>query len=120
MEPALVQDPASLLFRAFSDRTRLRILRLLRDGELCVGDIVAILRLPQAKTSRHLRYLRNAGLADVREEGLWSFYSLAPGRNPLHRKLLECLGACAGESPENVLDARRAAKVRRGGGCCPR
>ncbi|MBN1492026.1 MAG: transcriptional regulator, partial [Phycisphaerae bacterium] len=49
-----------LMFRAFSDRTRLRILHILQDGELCVGDIVEILRAPQPRVSRHLAYLRKA------------------------------------------------------------
>jgi ArsR family transcriptional regulator len=111
---------ASLLFRAFADPTRLRILLLLRDGELCVGDIMHVLRLPQAKTSRHLRYLKSAGLVKDRECGPWSFYSLAPAAGPLPRRLLGCLDASAAEIPEIASDARRAAAVRRGGGCCPR
>ena len=51
-----------VMFRAFSDRTRLRILHMLRGGELCVCDIVAVLGVPQPKASRHLAYLRKAGL----------------------------------------------------------
>ncbi len=51
-----------LLFRAFADRTRLRILHMLANGELCVCDIVGVLEVPQPKTSRHLAYLRRAGL----------------------------------------------------------
>jgi predicted transcriptional regulator len=50
----------NLMFRAFSDRTRLRILRLLLGGELCVGDIVSAIRVPQPTASRHLAYLRKA------------------------------------------------------------
>ena len=76
---------AVLLFRAFSDPTRLRILHLLRRQEHCVGDLMALLRLPQAKTSRHLAYLRRAGLVRAREQGLWSYYSLVPAREALHR-----------------------------------
>ena len=56
--------PVDLVFRAFSDRTRLRILHLLRGGELCVCDLVKVLDVPQPKASRHLAYLRRAGLAD--------------------------------------------------------
>ena len=51
-----------LMFRAFSDPTRLRILGLLRGGERCVCELVDILRCPQPKASRHLAYLRKAGL----------------------------------------------------------
>ena len=50
------QNTVDLMFRAFSDRTRLRILHVLRDGELCVGDIVESLRAPQPRISRHLAY----------------------------------------------------------------
>ena len=80
-----------LAFRAFSDRTRLRILHVLQQGELCVGDMVEILQAPQPRVSRHLAYLRKANLVTVRKSGLWSHYSLAPAKTPFHRKLLECL-----------------------------
>lgn len=108
-----------MLFRALSDATRLRILHLLTRGELCVCDLMDILRVPQAKTSRHLAYLRKAGLVNVREEGLWSYYSLAPAFGPLHRKLLSCLEDCAEELPAVRADARRADRLGKGGGCCP-
>jgi ArsR family transcriptional regulator len=107
------------LFRAFSDRTRLRILSLLRDGELCVCDLMALLRIPQAKTSRHLGYLRSAGLVSSREQGPWSYYSLAPARDAVHEKLIDCLDACAASLPEIASDRRRARKHREAGGCCP-
>jgi ArsR family transcriptional regulator, arsenate/arsenite/antimonite-responsive transcriptional repressor len=108
-----------LMFRAFSDRTRLRILHVLQDGELCVGDIVAILRAPQPRVSRHLAYLRKANLVVARKSGQWSHYSLAPAKTVFHRKLLECLARCFGEVPEIKSDAVRAAKIRETGGCCP-
>jgi ArsR family transcriptional regulator len=107
------------MFRAFSDKTRLRILHLLRDGELCVCDIMDILRIPQAKTSRHLGYLRRAGLVKAREEGLWSFYSLTSAVNPVHEKLLDCLSVCCEAVPEIALDDQRVGKTRRSGRCCP-
>jgi ArsR family transcriptional regulator, arsenate/arsenite/antimonite-responsive transcriptional repressor len=108
------------MFRAFSDRTRLRILHVLLGGELCVGDLVEILRAPQPRVSRHLAYLRKAGLVDVRKSGLWKHYSLVPARNSFHRKLLECLGKCFGEVPELQADNARAAEIRKSGGCCPK
>jgi len=109
----------NLIFRAFSDRTRLRILSLLRGGELCVGDLVVVLRLPQPKVSRHLAYLRKAGLVCAREEGLWNFYTLAPARSSIHAKMLECLGACFGDVPEITRDAGKARDLKKTGGCCP-
>ena len=113
------QDTVDSMFRAFSDRTRLRILHVLRGGELCVGDIVESLRAPQPRISRHLAYLRKAHLVLVRKSGLWSHYSLAPAKTPFHRKLLECLAKCFGEVPELQADEARAAKIRNSGGCCP-
>jgi len=107
------------MFRAFADRTRLRILHLLLDGELCVSDIIAILKVPQAKASHHLNYLRRAGLVDVRKQGLWCFYALHPAQTPFHQKLLECLGQCFADVPGLAADRRRAAKVKASGGCCP-
>jgi ArsR family transcriptional regulator len=107
------------MFRAFSDKTRLRILHLLRGGELCVCDIMDILRIPQAKTSRHLGYLRRAGLVKAREEGLWSFYSLTLPLNPVHEKLLDCLSVCCKAVPEIVIDNKRVGKTRKPGSCCP-
>ena len=107
------------MFRVFSDHTRLRILRLLQDGPLCVGDLVAILGAPQPTVSRHLAYLRRAGFVDTRQHGLWMFYELAPARSALHDKLLECLAVCAPLLPEVKGDGVRARSVRRSGGCCP-
>lgn len=109
-----------LMFRAFSDRTRLRILHVLQSGELCVGDIVEILQAPQPRISRHLAYLRKANLVTVRKSGLWSHYSLARAKSPFHRKLLECLAKCFSEVPELQADNARAAKIRKSGGCCPK
>jgi ArsR family transcriptional regulator len=111
--------PINRIFRAFSDATRLRILSLLKQGEQCVGDLVAILGVPQPKVSRHLAYLRKAGLVDTREQGLWNFYRLARATSPFHQKLLECLSACFGDVPKVARDAERARALRKSGGCCP-
>jgi ArsR family transcriptional regulator, arsenate/arsenite/antimonite-responsive transcriptional repressor len=116
---AAARPPAAgLLFRAFSDPTRLRILHLLQHRELCVGDMVTILRVPQAKASRHLTYLRRAGLVRTRRDGLWIHYSLAAATGRLHRRLLACLAACFQEMPELSRDARRCDAVGKAGGCC--
>jgi ArsR family transcriptional regulator, arsenate/arsenite/antimonite-responsive transcriptional repressor len=108
-----------LMFRAFSDRTRLRILHVLQDGELCVGDIVEILDVPQPRVSRHLAYLRKSNLVAARKSGLWSHYSLSAASSPFHKKLLECLTNCFREVPEIQADSARARKIRKSGGCCP-
>jgi len=109
--------PVDRLFRAFADRTRLRILRLLQQDELCVCDLVSILKVPQPTASRHLAYLRRAGLVRVRKQQSWSYYSLAEPRNSFHAKLLECLGTCFAEVPELARDDARRAKSKVGK-CC--
>jgi ArsR family transcriptional regulator, arsenate/arsenite/antimonite-responsive transcriptional repressor len=119
MKTAKAASPVDVMFRAFSDRTRLRILHLLRPGEMCVGDLVTILRVPQPTASRHLAYLRRAGLVQARKAGLWSFYFLTPPTTAFHQNLLESLSKCFGEVPELRADAARAEKVRKSGGCCP-
>jgi ArsR family transcriptional regulator, arsenate/arsenite/antimonite-responsive transcriptional repressor len=102
--------PVDRLFRAFSDRTRLRILHLLADGEVCVGDLVTVLRLPQPTVSRHLSYLRRAGLVTVRRDASWMYYALAEPTGSFHTKLLDCLKSCFNEVPELTRDAARARK----------
>ena len=79
------------MFKALSDEIRLRILCLLLEGELCVCDIVDVLQLPQSTVSRHLAYLKNAGLVDDRRCGVWMYYSIVAGENDLRSGLLEHL-----------------------------
>ena len=100
------------------DRTRLRILHLLRDGELCVCDLVETIGVPQPKVSRHLAYLRRAELVLARKEGLWSYYKLAPARNQFHQKLLDCLTCCFGSVPELAKDAAALRGGKACGKCC--
>ena len=65
------------IFKALGDETRLRIMALLLGGqELCVCDLMAALNLPQSTVSRHLSYLRNAGLVDDRRQGIWMYYTI--------------------------------------------
>src|SRR5215470_8269105 len=66
------------LFRALADRTRLRLLNLIADREICVCYFVEILRLSQPKVSRHLAYLRRAGIVASRRDGKWMHYRLVP------------------------------------------
>jgi ArsR family transcriptional regulator, arsenate/arsenite/antimonite-responsive transcriptional repressor len=118
MMPRSSAQRVSGQFAAFSDPTRLRILHLLRDCEVCVGDLVTILEMPQSTISRHLAYLRRSALVAARKSGLWIYYSLAPATTEFHRKLLDCLGACFLDVPELKKDAARAKKVFKAGGCC--
>ena len=103
-------------YKALADSTRLRILALLVEGEVCVCEIHDTLRLPQPTASRHLAYLKQAGLIAARKNSYWTFYARAAARTPLHTKVLECLEADDGGRRR---DAKRLAAVRRSGGCCP-
>ena len=117
--PSAATSSVDLMFRAFSDPVRLRILHLVRGEELCVCDLVAILRLPQPTVSRHLSYLRRAALVSARQERSWNFYRLTSPKTLFHKKLLECLGSCFTDVPELAADAARARRLRARGGCCP-
>jgi ArsR family transcriptional regulator len=64
------------LFAALADRTRLRLLNLMNGREVCVCYFVEILKQGQPKISRHLAYLRNAGVVSARREGKWMHYSI--------------------------------------------
>ncbi|MBW6511511.1 MAG: metalloregulator ArsR/SmtB family transcription factor [Desulfuromonadaceae bacterium] len=64
------------LFKALADETRLRILALLLEGELCVCELIAALELPQSTVSRHLATLRNCGWVTDRRHGVWMYYRL--------------------------------------------
>ncbi|MGL5205997.1 MAG: ArsR/SmtB family transcription factor [Acidaminococcaceae bacterium] len=65
------------VLKALSDETRLRIINLLYEGELCVCDVMEVLQISQAKASRHLIYLKNAGLTKDRKVAQWAYYSLS-------------------------------------------
>ena len=64
-------------FIALADRTRRRILNLMREHEICVYFFTEILDVSQPKISRHLAYLRNAGLVSARRDGKWMYYRIA-------------------------------------------
>ncbi|HYA87329.1 MAG TPA: metalloregulator ArsR/SmtB family transcription factor [Nitrospirota bacterium] len=79
-------EELTLIFKALSDETRLRIVKLLEKGELCVCDIVASLNIVQPKASFHLGVLKEAGLIKDRKQGKWIHYSL--NENDLFRRML--------------------------------
>ena len=110
---AKAQFDLERFFQALGDKTRLRLLNLMGDKEICVCYLVEILGSPQPKISRHLAYLRKAHLVTARKEGLWMHYKLADAQNDFHAKLLECLPCRFGDVPELARDARRLKKT-----CC--
>jgi ArsR family transcriptional regulator, arsenate/arsenite/antimonite-responsive transcriptional repressor len=103
------------IFRALSDKTRLRILHLLLGGELCVCDLVNVLACPQPTASRHLAYLRKVGLVTVRKEGVWCYYQLAPAITDFDLALRKCI-QCCGELPRLTKDAQKLNMNR--SSCC--
>src|SRR3989442_9911337 len=81
------------LFKALADRTRLRLINLIGDSEVCVCFFVTILKISQPKVSRHLAYLRRAGIAASRREGKWMHYRLRTPDDPAAAAILrEALG----------------------------
>jgi ArsR family transcriptional regulator len=108
----------SVFFKALSDPSRLRMLTLLRDsGELCVCDIESVMGCTQTKVSRHLGYLRRAGVVRTRKQGLWVYYSLAPRAGSVERRIIDTLGSTLRSEPDARNDAARLASLR-GTGCC--
>jgi ArsR family transcriptional regulator len=95
------------LYKALADRTRLRILGLLLDGEVCVCHIHESLGVPQPKTSRHLAYLRRAGLVEARKDGLWVHYRLARLPDPVLQAVIESATHAVAHLPSREKDRRR-------------
>ncbi len=79
------------IFKALADDTRLRILALLLDVELCVCEIMAALELPQSTISRHLAYLRNSGWVLDRRQGVWMYYRLNNNEHLLVNEIIPLL-----------------------------
>ena len=82
---------SEIVFTALADQTRFRILNLLSEGELCVCDVMSVLKEPQSKVSRHLAYLRRAGLVEARKEGLWMYYQLTKQNTQIFQAIFKAL-----------------------------
>jgi ArsR family transcriptional regulator len=104
-----------LLFRALADATRLRMLGLLLTGEVCVCHIHESLKIPQPKASRHLAYLRRAGLVETRRDGLWIYYRMAELSDPVLRAVSQTVRHALTHMQVVHRDADRLAKKT---GCC--
>lgn len=100
-------DQMAGLFQALGDPTRLRILGLLLTGEVCVCDIHESLAIPQPKASRHLAYLRKAGLVETRREGLWVHYRLAAPTDRVMVAVTDAVRHALTHVGEVTTDARR-------------
>jgi ArsR family transcriptional regulator len=96
-----------LLFRALADPTRLRLLNLIADREICVCYLVEVLRTSQPKISRHLAYLRKAGIVAARREGKWMHYRLVVPMDEAAARILREALKHLREKPEMRRDSLR-------------
>lgn len=102
-----------LFFQALGDRTRLRLLNLMGAEEICVCFLVEGLSTHQPKISRHLAYLRKAGIVAARREGKWMHYRVVPPRDPHAAKILHELREWMRTDQEMQADRARLVNV-----CC--
>jgi ArsR family transcriptional regulator len=107
----------SRFFKALADETRLRILSLLLERELCVCDLMAVLQLPQSTVSRHLAYLKNTGWVDDRREGVWMYYSIKSNVSPFHDDMMELLQRRVITLPVATADGNRLHDFRKDNKC---
>ena len=100
-------------FRALADRTRLRLLNLMSNGEVCVCFFVEVLGMSQPKISRHLGYLRRAGVVASRREGKWIHYRIIEPSNAQTAQVFDCICTWLLEDDEMKRDLRHLETV-----CC--
>ena len=101
------------LFKALADRTRLRLISLIGDSEVCVCFFVAILKISQPKVSRHLAYLRRARIVAARREGKWMHYRLTEPPDEHAAHIFREVRASLLEHPELQRDREKLMQV-----CC--
>lgn len=106
-------DNKELFFKALADRTRLRLLNLMGTDEVCVCFFVEVLKLNQPKISRHLAYLRRAGIVSTRRDGPWMHYQIAQPSDPDAARVLKETLAWLANDGEMQRDRIRLVKV-----CC--
>jgi len=102
-----------LFFRALADPTRLRIINLIGDQEVCVCFFVEILKTNQPKISRHLAYLRRAGIVAARREGIWMHYRITTPQNENAARVLEEVRRWLAKDSPMQQDRLRLQKI-----CC--
>lgn len=112
-------DAAVLIFKALSDKTRLRILKTLQhaEKELCICELMDTLLLAQYNISRHMRELKLAGLVQERKEGKFVFYSLKPASDALLAAAHQALTATAQDDASDVNRLKGRLKLRKDGKC---
>lgn len=101
------------LFKALADRTRLRLINLMGDDEVCVCFFVEVLKLNQPKISRHLAYLRRAGVVAARREGKWMHYRIVEPPDPRAANIFREVRASLANDAGMKRDRARLAQI-----CC--
>ena len=101
------------LFKALADRTRLRLLNLMNTDEICVCFFVEVLKTNQPKISRHLAYLRRAGVVEARRDGKWMHYRIVEPPDPHAARIFSEVRRWLQEDAEMQRDRQRLIKV-----CC--
>lgn len=102
-----------LFFKALADRTRLRLLNLIQSDEVCVCFFVEVLKTNQPKISRHLAYLRRAGVVGARKEGPWMHYRIVEPSDKDAAQVLASVMTWLANDREMQSDRDRLVKV-----CC--
>jgi ArsR family transcriptional regulator len=110
MKPNL---PLDQIFRALGDPTRLRLLNLMAGQEVCVCYFTEVIGAPQPKISRHLAYLRKAGIVSARREGKWMHYKLAAPSSPSVASILKSVLAALEQDKSLQRDRQRLNRA-----CC--
>src|SRR5947209_15845409 len=105
--------PLDQLFRALADPTRLRLVNLMSEQEICVCYFIDVIGAPQPKISRHLAYLRRAGLVAARRQGKWMHYRLTVPRDPHAAAILKSTLDALKENNEMQRDCERLSRA-----CC--
>ena len=107
MKAAPPVDELENLFKALADDTRLRILALLGDNEVCVCHIHDSLGLPQPTVSRHLAYLRRSGLVAARRDGVWMHYRVSTSLNPVIQGVVGATVEALQQLPATTRDRKQ-------------
>jgi DNA-binding transcriptional ArsR family regulator len=100
--------------KALGDENRVRVLMLLRSGELCLCQIIEMLQLAPSTVSKHMAILHQAGLVEGRKQGRWIYYRLPPAEAPgVVGQTMRWVQMCLGEDKRIAEDFQRLKAVRK-------